>query len=270
MRKWRDSSIVAPDRERRIGSRMNRMLFEAHELDGRVLSFNGHDRRTKHIRSILRLEPGDTLRAGIVNGPPGTVTLESVGENGVSGTFVPDTPSDAPQAGIGGTLLLAAVRPIVFKRLIKDLATLGLDRVFVCASDLTEKSYLSASVWTSDALRERLVAGAEQGGLTSIPEVRVFHSVRSAMEHIPAGTRVLADQDGASPAELLRDYSPWTPEWTAAVGPERGFTEQERDTFLNAGFIAVSLGPSVLRSETAAQTLPLVVYALCRNSCQPF
>lgn len=249
---------------------MNRMLLEAHELDGRSLSLDAHDRRTNHIRCILRSVTGDTVRAGIVNGPPGTVTLDSVAADGVRGTFVPDTTSDAVQAGIGGTLLLGAVRPIVFKRLVKDLATLGLDRVFVCAAELTEKSYLSATVWKPDALRERLVAGAEQGGLTSIPEVRVFHSLLSALEHIPAGTRMLADQDGASPAQLLRDGIPCAPEWTAAVGPERGFTEQERRTLLQAGFSTVSLGPTVLRSETAAQTLPLFVHFFCNNYHQTF
>jgi RsmE family RNA methyltransferase len=81
---------------------------------------------------------------------------------------------------------------------------------------------------------------------------------------------VLADQDGPTPAQLLRGGIPCAPEWTAAVGPERGFTERERRTLLNAGFATVSLGPTVLRSETAAQTLPLFVYFFRSNYHQPF
>jgi len=41
-----------------------------------------------------------------------------------------------------------------------------------------------------------------------------------------------------------------------AVGPEGGFTDEEIQTALDAGWLAVDLGPRVLRVETAAMMLP--------------
>ncbi|MCI5210849.1 MAG: 16S rRNA (uracil(1498)-N(3))-methyltransferase, partial [Candidatus Electrothrix sp. ATG2] len=48
---------------------MNLLLFEASELDADQLSLTDH--RAKHIRSVLKLKIGDTLRVGMLNSKMG-------------------------------------------------------------------------------------------------------------------------------------------------------------------------------------------------------
>ncbi len=243
---------------------MNRMLFEAEELQGVRVALGPRDRRALHLRDVLRSGIGDSVRAGIVNGPAGVFRVLSIAREGVAGEFTPcesAEKSDVYTAGIGGTLLLGAVRPIVFKRLVKDLSTLGLARIMVCAADLTERSYLSASIWERDALRDRLIAGAEQGGHTRLPGLAVYRSLTDALDDVSDHFRILADQDGVPPATIPCHAEAASGDWIAAVGPERGFSDRERCALIAGGFQPVSLGPSILRSEVAAQALPLIIHA---------
>ena len=55
---------------------MNRILFQSHELtDGQVLL---SDHRADHIRQVLKLEKGQAVRIGVVNGPKGQGVVEDV------------------------------------------------------------------------------------------------------------------------------------------------------------------------------------------------
>ena len=50
----------------------------------------------------------------------------------------------------------------------------------------------------------------------------------------------------------LRDIAQPSGEVLLAVGPEGGWTEDELETFQKQGWLSVSLGPTILRAETAA------------------
>ena len=84
-------------------------------------------------------------------------------------------------------------------------------------------------------------------------------------------------QEIASPAELrillseseqemqLRDAIPGgAGEAMLAVGPEGGWTEDELGLFQQAGWISASLGPTILRAETAAIAATAIVMSALR------
>ena len=57
----------------------------------------------------------------------------------------------------------------------------------------------------------------------------------------------------AEDQSLLRDIQPnGATEVSLAIGPEGGWTEDELEQFHSNGWISVSLGPTILRAETAA------------------
>jgi 16S rRNA (uracil1498-N3)-methyltransferase len=94
------------------------------------------------------------------------------------------------------------------------------------------------------------IEAAEQCGRTRLPEIAEPVSLAKLLEHRDAGRRLyFADENGGEPA--ARAFVPGAA--MILTGPEGGFTDGERAAIRGAAnAVAVSLGPRVLRAETAA------------------
>lgn len=98
-------------------------------------------------------------------------------------------------------------------------------------------------------------AAARQSGRASVPGVRAADSLAAAIAELPAGgVRVVLD-----PSAERGDW-PSGDHLTLISGPEGGFAPAELDALAAAGFVAIGLGPRVLRAETA----PVIAVALVR------
>jgi len=96
---------------------------------------------------------------------------------------------------------------------------------------------------------QRVVAAAcEQCGRNRVPELRATLALRDwAAAPSPAARWVLAPD---APEALAAQPAPAGPV-ELLVGPEGGLSERERDIAATVGCTALSLGPRVLRAETA-------------------
>jgi RsmE family RNA methyltransferase len=151
------------------------------------------------------------------------------------------------------TLILALPRPKVLNRSIAAAASMGIKRIFLINSWRVEKSY-----WSSPKLHHldrQSILGLEQSRDTILPQIEVKRLFRPFVENelpaIAANTRALvAHPSAASPCP--RDLNEPI---TLAVGPEGGFIDAEIASLVAAGFAPVSLGPRILRVETALAAL---------------
>jgi 16S rRNA (uracil1498-N3)-methyltransferase len=100
-----------------------------------------------------------------------------------------------------------------------------------------------------DRLRSIAVEAAEQCGRTRLPEIAEPISLKQFLAR-DSGRRIyFADEQGGEPARNAFAAPPAT----ILTGPEGGFTDQERaDVRALQNAVAVSLGPRILRAETAA------------------
>lgn len=96
-------------------------------------------------------------------------------------------------------------------------------------------------------VRARMVAALEQSGGAWLPELADERPLDARLAALPDGHRLLLDGDGATLAAAVPLDGPVV----VAVGPEGGLEETERERLLASGFRPVSLGPRVLRFETA-------------------
>ena len=92
-----------------------------------------------------------------------------------------------------------------------------------------------------------------QGGHTVLPGVSRVASMGRALEGVSGRTdvaRVYLDADASvyTVAGSRKDY----PSVAIAVGPERGFTDGEKEALTQAGFRAIRLPAGILRTESAA------------------
>lgn len=212
-----------------------------------VRSFAPDDERAVHIRKVLRLAPGDSFTAGEINGARGTATLARVGAEGVSFDFEPER-EDSSLAPL--TVIIAMVRPICMRRILRELVSMGVGRLVLTGSELGEKSYLSAGLYTTGEHEEIMLSGAMQGGHTGIPPVVFARSVREAVEAAGATDELLL-LDNVIGAERFSDVELRGRSATIAIGGERGWTMKEREIFLSAGYRGVLMGRHILRTETA-------------------
>jgi len=215
------------------------------------------DRRHHHIRKILKARPGDSLRAGIINGNMGTATVVSISREAsllaITADIVPDAPPPVH-------LILALPRPVMLKRVLAQAAAFGVGRVSLIRANRVEKSFLSASLVGEKNFRPFLLNGLEQAVATRLPEVDLHPRFRPFVEDtlpllLNGGTaKFVAHPDGA--ADIAAVERPAQDQPVAlAVGPEGGWVEYEVERFRRLGFTAVTMGPRILRVDSAVPAL---------------
>ncbi|MBN2626536.1 MAG: RNA methyltransferase [Spirochaetales bacterium] len=228
---------------------MNLLLFDEEEVGSPLL--RGDDRFI-HIQTILKSKEGDTLDAGVVNGKRGIVVLKTIAPDRIEYEFLPGDREEAPLKPL--TMIIGCPRPPTARRLVKDLASLGVGRLVFSDTDLNEKSYLQARFWRDGLYEGALREGAMQGKSTQIPPVDRYFSLKKALESLEGGeTRLVPDLPGGPKlSDALTGNWPADRKAVAAIGPERGWTDRERDMLADQGFQSVTLGDRVMRTESAA------------------
>lgn len=217
----------------------------------------------RHVQ-VLRLQPGDTVslfdgvdrqvRARIerIERRAAVVRVEAV---------EPALPEPAVQAWLA-IVVPANDRMDAVVEKATELGVAGLQPLW------SQRSVVRLDPGRAAQRREHwqavAVAASEQCGRCRVPEVRAASSLADWLREGPLPPhRVLLSPGAAEPAAAaLRRFvraatdhpaeaMPAAPGVVALSGPEGGLTEAERQTALDRGFVEVSLGPRVLRADTA-------------------
>ncbi|HVE70405.1 MAG TPA: 16S rRNA (uracil(1498)-N(3))-methyltransferase [Thermoanaerobaculia bacterium] len=218
------------------------LLFDSDFIEAGRVRLSG--RRVEHVKSVHRAAVGDTLTVGVMNGRAGTGVVTSLEPLELEVTLDRDPPAPLPL-----TLILAMPRPKVLNRVIASATSLGVKRIHLINAWRVEKSY-----WKSprlSTLDEPCVLGLEQARDTVMPSITLHRLFRPFIESFTPSGRALVAHPGAA-LECPRDVSG---EVTLAIGPEGGFIAEEIASFERAGFMPVSMGPRILRVETAVAAL---------------
>lgn len=103
-----------------------------------------------------------------------------------------------------------------------------------------------------DRLRAHAIEAAEQCGRTALPELAEPMKLAALLDDWPAGRALFfADETGGAPAFAAMRAAPGPA--AILIGPEGGFDPQERDAIRAVPqAVGISLGPRILRAETAA------------------
>ncbi len=236
---------------------MNLLLLRPPELRGDgTAQLEG--RRLAHAREVLGAQAGDVLRVGVREGRVGTAEVLRLDTEALE---LKVTLTDAPPPRAAVDLLLAVPRPKALKKVLPAVASLGVDRVFLVNAARVEKSYFDSKVLDPAFIDALFDLGLEQAKDTVPPVLSVHPRLRPFVEdELDAllrerGTerRLLAhpvpgQASGVPP--LAR-----TERVALAVGPEGGWVPFEVEMLGRFGFHPLSIGPRILRVETAIPTL---------------
>ena len=229
---------------------MNRILFERREVvDGRA-TFS--DVRAEHVLNVLHGVAGQTLKTGELDGLVGTSVIERVDGNAVTVRCTHETPSLQPWLDI----VLAPPRPRAMKRLLPQLASLGVRRIVLVGAEKVEKAFWGAQLLKEEVYRPLLIDGLQQAGTSILPTIETFKSFRHFVErkldaHFEGqDVRIVAHPYGARGARVV-PAAPVSKVPVLAVGPEGGWTDEEVGLLEARGFARMSLGERILRTDTA-------------------
>ena len=153
--------------------------------------------------------------------------------------------TDRVEPPIEVTLVQALCRPERLEWVLQKGCEVGIFRFVLLQGARSEGPAPSPS--RRERWEKILAEACKQSGRRRIPQLDGPVTERPA---VPTGVRGIALHPGAPPlGGVLRDRPPGGV--ALAVGPEGGFSEEERDAWRAAGWIDASLGPRILRTETA-------------------
>jgi 16S rRNA (uracil1498-N3)-methyltransferase len=246
-------------------------LFSPELSEGSVLL---SPEESRHVSASLRAEPGREVvlfdgagregRGVIVQSGQGKGRQATRRRIVVNVTGVTQRPFEL---SLRITLAVAMTKPQRQGYLVEKCTELGVAAIWPVIAD---RSIGRPTPTTSEKLFRRAIEAAKQAGRAWVPQIapprtfstclrRIADFNASAITHTdaslnPFGTFLAAQPEAAS---LLV--------W---VGPEGGWSDAERDAVIEAGALPTTLGPTVLRTETAAVAV-CAAAAMCSVTRRP-
>jgi 16S rRNA (uracil1498-N3)-methyltransferase len=251
---------------------MSRRRFYAppENISASLVALSTHE--THHLIHVLRMTPGDDAFVFDGRGREFRCSFRRVEGNQAQLEIV-DTLFDVVESPIYLTLAQALAKGEKFDFIIQKATELGVNSIVPLITRyadvrLDDQQKLNrVERWrrisleaTKQCGRRRLVEITAPRRLSEyIAERASAHSISGPVSRIPR-TLLFSEKGGAPVTEALADMSPQS-EICAFIGPEGGWSDDELESLTGCGCQAVTLGPRVLRTETAA----LVALALIQH-----
>ncbi len=123
--------------------------------------------------------------------------------------------------------------------------------------------HVQGKIHNTEKLRANAIEAAEQCGILSLPEVAEPVKLRDMLETWPRDRRIIYCDEGDAGQNPLPVLQSITERRVALlVGPEGGFSEEERELLRSLAFVTpIPLGPRILRADTAAVAALAVIQA---------
>lgn len=199
----------------------------------------------RHLARVLRAKVGDAVRVFDGSGLEWTARVVTIGRDEVTlDVGVPMPARPVPRHVL--TLAVALPKGDRQKWLVEKLTELAVDRLVPL---VTARGVAEATESARGRLERGVIEACKQCGRNTLMEIAAPVTLEALADRHPDALRLIAHPDGRPLDEVVRGPAD---EIVAAIGPEGGFTPDEIAAAERLGFERVSLGPHVLRIETAA------------------
>eukprot|EP01032_Pedospumella_encystans_P021968 gene21968-24906_t len=168
---------------------MNRLLCEVTEVNidkhtqEMTVVLKKDDPRTKHIKEVLHLQPGDPIRSAVINmGMTNNATIRNVGDDvevnlGCGSKFYL---GNRPKVD----LILALPRPQKLAKLLPIISCLGVRRLYIVGANKVEPAYFGSHLLREkNEIRQLLLEGLAQAEVDCmLPEVHIAKNLRQFVD----------------------------------------------------------------------------------------
>lgn len=210
------------------------------------------DEDVRHIATVLRMKTGDHLLLCDGRGTEYTVRISDINKSAIKTNILGQTTREIryPLITLGQGLLKSDKMDWI----VQKATELGIASIVAL---ITERTIVKVKDEEKRLVRWRKICreAAMQSNRADIPRVegiQTFGDCVRSLDPGPATLLLLPWEDGTKPIKDLLRERPGVKNIVVLIGPEGGFSVAEAALAQEKGFHAVSLGPNILRAETAA------------------
>jgi 16S rRNA (uracil1498-N3)-methyltransferase len=243
---------------------MTRRRWIADDWDEHTASLKGE--QAAHLIRVLRAQAG--MECDMVAGDRvWRAVISGVSGDAVRFTLLSEVKADP---ALPVTVVLSIFKFDRMEWIIEKATELGAERFIPMTARRSEKHLAQAAPARVERWRRLAREAAKQSRRSDVPVVEDVISLKSAVNIRPAHpglSLLLAEQERsqtlhATLQAALQQPTMGNPAVHFAVGPEGGWTAEEEALFTSEGWQSVSLGPRILRAETAGITAMAVIAAM--------
>lgn len=216
------------------------------------------DKQQSHyLAHVMRLGVGARVR--LFNGMDGEWSARIVEASRSAVVVAPDDRTRPQTFGPDLHYLFAPLKHARLDYMVQKAVEMGVSRLTPVLTERTEARRVNL-----DRMHANAIEAAEQCELLCVPEIAGEERLATALSRLePDRTLVFCDEDApcANPIEALAALPKAAP-LAVLVGPEGGFTDTERAlASRHPAIVRISLGPRILRADTAAVAALAVIQA---------
>ena len=240
----------------------HRFFIPADRISGDIISFT--DEQRSQLRNVLRLRAGDSVTAFDGSGREFITEIEALDEKHAVGKVLEiKTPATEPPVRL--TIVQSLPKGEKIDLILQKCTEIGVSEFLITETARSvPKIDPNKLPGRLDRWHAVIREAAEQSGRTRLPVVDGIIPFQDALARVKGkdiGLIAWEEETGPTLASMLPRLSE-AREIAYFVGPEGGFTSDEVAAAKAAGIVPVSLGPRILRTETAAIVgSALIIYA---------
>ena len=229
---------------------MARRRFLVEPIHDNAAELRGEDAR--HLTRVLRAEPGQQYE---ISDGGGVYLAEIAAVERERVIFRIIEALEAPPPPVQLTIFAALIKFDRFEWLVEKATELGVTAIVPVNAARSEKGLMEGARKRAERWRRIAHESSQQARRLGPPEIGEPQTLAAAIGP-PAGLRYFLDEKPGTPPLAAVIPLPGERRGSDSValltGPEGGWTDAERAAATAAGWAPVSLGPLVLRAETAA------------------
>ena len=237
---------------------MTRIFLSPEDISSDIVTITGDQAR--HLMLVLRAKPSDMVSVLDGRGYEYECRIVSVHKKEIKAEVTSRAPYSA-ESPVSITVAQGISKGERMDIAIQKSTELGATRIVPVITERTQvKQTHKIERWRKIAL-----SAAQQSGRDKIPEIDEPTRLEEFMGSIAPGSSGIIffeENRERNLKEVLSGFKA-IKEITILIGPEGGFTKEEVAAATEKGFIEASLGPRILRTETAPITaLSIIQYEL--------
>lgn len=228
---------------------MNTYFIGEENIEGEDIVLKGE--LFHHLSKVLRLQVGERLHFS-----DNTAHVYDGKISEITGTYlrvgIDSVGSITGEADIDVYLIQCLPRGDKIEQIVQKSTELGVHCILPVESDNSQIRLKNKAAEKGKRYAKIAAAAAEQCGRGRIPSVVMAGTLKQALDYLPADTKIIFCYEKEGKNSLKSELIKVKEKSIAVViGPEGGFSSAEAQTIMAYGGAAVTLGPRILRAETA-------------------